>query len=339
MPPLHKASEYIKVALICLLGSSVTTYFTCQSCHTNIERYVWVTFFSTLLWFSLWIGNESLTVFISSRISWVAFPLKRFIIGVTSTVVFTVLMVLAIVMVWEKVMHFNFGGYFEVVFTSLIITFFISLFLHGKEFLVRWRAAAVDAEASKRESIKAQYESLKNQVNPHFLFNSLNALTNLVYEDQDKAAKFIKQLSEVYRYVLDTRDREMVSLEEELRFLNAYLFLQQIRFGDKLQIKIELNGIESQVAPLAFQMLIENAIKHNVIALDDPLIINVYSANDYLVVENNFQKKTVLKEDSPGIGLDNIRKRYSFLSDRPIEVIETEKLFTVKLPILKAAVI
>lgn len=335
MPPLRKVSEYIKVALICTVGSSVTTYFTCQSCHADIVKYVWVTFFSSVLWFSLWIGNESLTVFISSKISWVAFPLKRFIIGVTSTVVFTVLMVLAIVMVWEKVLHFNFGSYFEVVFTSLIITFFISLFLHGKEFLVRWRAAAVDAEASKRESIKAQYESLKNQVNPHFLFNSLNALTNLVYEDQDKAAKFIKQLSDVYRYVLDTRDREMVSLEEELRFLNSYLFLQQIRFGDKLQIKIELSGIVSHVAPLAFQMLIENAIKHNVISQDDPLMIRLYSESNYLVIENNFQKKSVLKEDSPGIGLDNIRKRYAFLSERPIEVIQTEKLFSVRLPILK----
>ena len=339
MPPIRKVSEYIKVALICTFGSSATTYFTCQSCHTDLEKYLWVTFFSSLLWFSLWIGNESLTVFISSRISWVAFPLKRFIIGVTSTVAFTVLMVLAIVVVWEKVMHFNFGGYFEVVFTSLIITFFISLFLHGKEFLVRWRGAAVDAEASKRESIKAQYESLKSQVNPHFLFNSLNALTNLVYEDQDKAAKFIKQLSDVYRYVLDTRDREMVSLEEELRFLNAYLFLQQIRFGDKLQIKIELNGIESQIAPLAFQMLIENAIKHNVISQDNPLVIRLYSTKDYLVVENNFQKKPVLKEDSPGIGLENIRKRYAFLSALPIEVDQTEKLFTVKLPILKTAIV
>ena len=234
-------------------------------------------------------------------------------------------------------MHFRFGSYLEMIFISLTITFFISLFLHGKEFLVRWKAAAVDAEASKRESMMAQYESLKSQVNPHFLFNSLNALTNLVYEDQDKAAKFIKQLSEVYRYVLDTRNREVVGLEEELQFLKAYLFLQQIRFGDKLQIKIELSGVESPVAPLAFQMLIENAIKHNVISQEDPLTIRLYSTQNYLVVENNLQKKSVLREDSPGIGLDNIRKRYAFLSDQPIEVNQTEKLFSVRLPILKTA--
>lgn len=300
---------------------------------------MWVTFFSSVLWILLWIGNESLTTYISCKISWVEFPLKRFIIGVTITVLYTVSVVMLIVLVWEKVMNFNFGSYFDVVFTSLVITFIISLFLHGKEFLVQWKAAAVDAEASKRESIMAQYESLKSQINPHFLFNSLNALTNLVYEDQDKAAKFIKQLSEVYRYVLDTRNREVVSLEEELHFLNAYLFLQQIRFGDKLQIKDELKGVESSVAPLAFQMLIENAIKHNVISQEDPLIIRLYSVQNYLVIENNLQKKSVLREDSVGIGLDNIRKRYGFLSNLPIEVSQTEKLFSVKLPILKTEVV
>ena len=99
---------------------------------------------------------------------------------------------------------------------------------------------------------------------------------------------------------------------------------------------MELEGVESQVAPLAFQMLIENAIKHNVISEEDPLTIRLYSDNGYLVVENNFMKKSVLKEDSPGIGLENIRKRYVFLSDRPLEVVQTEKLFIVKLPILKA---
>ena len=329
--------SYGKVILISIAGSFLITYFTCHSCHTNSERYLWATFFSSLLWVSLWIGNEQLSIYVTSRIPWVQYPVKRLVVGVVSTVLFTVAVVLSIVTVWERVMNFSFGGSYTIVLSSLIITFFISLFLQGRGFLLSWKEAAVAAEAANKESIKAQYESLKSQVNPHFLFNSLNALTNLVYEDQDKAAKFIKQLSEVYRYVLDTRNREVVSLEEELQFLNAYLFLQQIRFGDKLQIKIELNGVESQVAPLAFQMLIENAIKHNVISQDDPLMIRLYSDLDYLVIENNFQKKSVLMEDSPRIGLENIRKRYAFLSDRPIEVVQGEKLFTVKLPILKTA--
>ncbi len=206
--------------------------------------------------------------------------------------------------------------------------------MHGRSFLLNWKQSSIAAEQLKRESIAAKYESLKNQVNPHFLFNSLNALSNLVYEDQDKAVKFIKQLSEVYRYVLDTREKEVVSIAEELKFLQSYLFLQQIRFGDKLKIEISVRKEAINVAPLALQLLIENAIKHNVVSEDDPLTVRIFEADQYIVVENNLQKKTSLGEPSAGVGLQNICKRYEFLSDRKVETIKDEKTFTVKLPIL-----
>jgi LytS/YehU family sensor histidine kinase len=185
-----------------------------------------------------------------------------------------------------------------------------------------------------KENFVARFENLKSQVNPHFLFNSFNALTNLVYEDQDKAAKFIKKLSDVYRYVLDTRDREVVSLEEEMDFLKSYVFLQQIRFGEKLKIDIQLNGIKSMVAPLALQMLIENAIKHNVVSEESPLTVKVYADDQYLAVENDLQKKVILSEDKSGVGLDNIRKRYEFLTGREIVIQETPEKFIVRLPFI-----
>ena len=207
----------------------------------------------------------------------------------------------------------------------------------GRSFLINWRKAAVDSERLKRESVKAQYEALKNQVNPHFLFNSLNALTNLVYEDQDKAAKFIKQLSEVYRYVLDTRDKELVTLEEELRFVKSFVYLQEIRFGDnlKFELSMDANPGELQVAPLALQLLIENAIKHNIISREQPLHIRITNSNDWIIVENNVQRKTMITESHTGMGLENIRQRYKFLSDKPMEVIEAEGNFVVKLPLIK----
>jgi LytS/YehU family sensor histidine kinase len=154
-----------------------------------------------------------------------------------------------------------------------------------------------------------------------------------VYEDQDKAVQFIKQLSEVYRYVLDTREKEVVSLEEDKKFLDSYLYLQQIRFGDKLKLEVKLDGVKSMVAPLVLQMLVENAIKHNIISEENPLTIRVYSREHFIVIENTLQKKTILSEDSPGIGLDNIQKRYEFLSDKKVEVIQND-LFIVKLPII-----
>jgi hypothetical protein len=331
-----KIKGYLIVVVISLVGSASTTYFTCTGCHSNLPKYAWVAFFYTLLWVFLWIGNGELTEQISKKISWVKFPVKRLIVGVIATVAYTVGIVLLISKSWEVSFNFRFDSYLEIVSSSLIITFFISLFLHGRGFLIAWRAAAVDTERLQKESVKAQYDSLKNQVNPHFLFNSLNALTNLVYEDPDKAAKFIKQLSEVYRYVLDTHEKELVPLEEEVKFLDSYLFLQQIRFGAKLRLDIQLENKQGQVAPLALQMLIENAIKHNVIAEEQPLTIRVYFQNNYIVVENNLQRKTIITEESSGLGLENIKKRYAFLTDKEVTIAELDSMFKVELPIILA---
>jgi LytS/YehU family sensor histidine kinase len=211
------------------------------------------------------------------------------------------------------------------------ITLVITVILTSRSFLLNWRQTAIDAEKFKRESTVAKFESLRNQVNPHFLFNSLNALTNLVYEDQDKAAKFIKQLSEVYRYLLETRDLEIVPLSEETRFLDSYLFLQKIRFGEKLKVTVSLDDESCMVAPLVLQMLVENAIKHNEISEEHPLNIRLYLDGDYLVVENSLQKKSTMAGGSPGIGLDNICKRYEFLTEKKVEI-HQNNLFTVRLP-------
>jgi LytS/YehU family sensor histidine kinase len=182
--------------------------------------------------------------------------------------------------------------------------------------------------------VQAQYSSLRNQVNPHFLFNSLNALTHLVNQNPDQAVKFIKQLSEVYRYVLETRDQELVSLSEEIQFLTSYMYLQQIRFGEKLQLIMELGEQQGRVAPLALQMLMENAIKHNIVSEEHPLRIRVYRQEDYLVVENNRQQKKTLAEESSGVGLENIRKRYEFLSALPMKVEEQPDSFKVFIPMI-----
>jgi LytS/YehU family sensor histidine kinase len=256
------------------------------------------------------------------------------IIGLITTVAYTVLAVIGITTFYEAVFQINIGNIQWTVYGSILITIVISLVLHSRAFLQHWQQAKVESEKFEKESISAKYESLKNQVNPHFLFNNLNALTNLVYEDQDKAVKFIKQLSDVYRYVLDTRDREVVPLEEEVKFLNAYIFLQQIRFGDKLKVDVMLNGVESMVAPLSLQMLIENAIKHNVVSDDNPLHVNVYSNSKYIVVENNLQKKVVDGNVSSKLGLENIRKRYEYISGKKVVIEERDAKFVVCLPFI-----
>lgn len=331
---MSKVKEYAWGMLVAIIGSTVAIYFMCTSCRRDIDMYLWNVAFSTIAWFTLWTVNNELNHYLNNKISWIQAPVKRLIVGVLFTIFFTVLAIVTILKAWELIWDENFENYSDIIVNSLIITFFISLFFHGRSFLLEWRRSAVDAERYQKESMTAIYESLKSQVNPHFLFNSLNALTNLVYEDPDKAAKFIKQLSEVYRYVLDTRNREVVSLQEELKFLESYIYLQKIRFGDKLSIDQSLNGVNSMVAPLALQMLIENAVKHNEISEENPLHIKVYRDNDFIVVENNLQKRTLLGESDLGLGLDNIVKRYQFLSNKKVEVNQTATLFIVKLPLI-----
>lgn len=323
----------LKFAGSFIVASVVQTYFTCPMCNTR-EEFILISSFTLVMWILLWRGNSLLNHFVDSQVSWYLFPTKRLVVGLISTVVYTLIAVITAMMAFEKVFDFSFGkSYLWTIYFSVIVTVIISLILHSREFLLRGRQATLDKEIHQKESIRAKYEALKSQVSPHFLFNSLNALTNLVYEDQDKAAKFIKQLSEVYRYVLDTRDKEVVSLEEEKKFLDSYLFLQQIRFGDKLILSVDLDSTKTLVAPLVLQMLVENAIKHNVISEEDPLHIHIFQRDGFIVVENDLQRKAVLVDDSPGLGLDNIAKRYEFLSDKKIEVIKNGK-FIVKLPII-----
>ena len=158
-----------------------------------------------------------------------------------------------------------------------------------------------------------------------------------MYEDQDLAAKFIKNLSDVYRYVLEQKDKEVVDLTSEMEFVENFVFLQKIRFGENLKVQWNTNnGNAAFVAPLSVQMLVENAIKHNTISEEEPLSIHLYlNENNHLVVENNLQPKNIVKKDSSRLGLDNIKARYTYLTNRPVEVDNLDNSFRVKLPVLE----
>jgi Histidine kinase len=324
----------LRMFIVSALGSAIITYFTCPSCSHNPSKFALITFFSFLMWVLMWIGSESISHFVARKISWVNHPVKALLTTVIATAIFTLTAGFGFAKSLEYARDMEFANYYSFLIVPLIISFLISSFMHGREFLLGWREAAVKAERYEKENMVAQYENLKTQVDPHFLFNSLNVLTSLVYEDTEKSVKFIKQLSEVYRYVLDTRSKEVVTLAEELKFVDAYLYLQQIRFGDKLIIENNLRNKEGMVAPLVLQMLVENAIKHNTISIDDPLTIKMYETGGAICVENNLQQKNETYINSMGIGLENIRKRYAFLSDKPVEVEKQRDRFKVAIPIL-----
>lgn len=195
----------------------------------------------------------------------------------------------------------------------------------------------LQAERQEKENILSRYESLKNQVNPHFLFNSLNTLAALVYEDPALAEKFITKLTKVYRYVLEHKEEILVTVQEELRFMENYVFLQKIRFTENLRLNIDINPVPQQVIPpMTVQLLVENAIKHNVITRDKPLFIDIYIEEFFLVVRNTYQKREP-HAPSTGIGLQNLTERYSFLSDMQPKFFIEDSYYIAKIPLLNLA--
>lgn len=181
----------------------------------------------------------------------------------------------------------------------------------------------------------AKFDALKNQLDPHFLFNSLNVLTSLIGENPEAARRFTTALSKVYRYVLEQKSKELVSLEEELQFAQLYMSLLTVRFEDSIVFSspTELRNPSAKVVPLSLQLLLENAVKHNQVTASKKLHISIYEENGTLVVSNNLQEKQSLKE-STGVGLQNIKDRYALLTQRPMVITKNKKEFKVAIPIL-----
>ncbi|MEO1515677.1 MAG: histidine kinase [Bacteroidota bacterium] len=221
--------------------------------------------------------------------------------------------------------------------SSLTMTFMILGLYESIYFYQKFQTSRLEKQRLEKENILSQLEGLKNQVNPHFLFNSLNTLTYIIPEDPELAVRFVQKLSKVYRYILEIRDKKLIYLSEELEFLNSYVFLLKERFEENLQIEINIpdDHLHSKVVPLSLQILIENAIKHNIISSDRPLCVEVFVEDgETLVVRNNLQKKKS-RPTSTRFGLENIKNRYAFFSDRTVEVISSATSFIVSIPLLK----
>jgi two-component system, LytTR family, sensor kinase len=220
--------------------------------------------------------------------------------------------------------------------------FRINLFLNTLHVIFLYKdqleGAQKEALIYKKISMDAQLQALQNQVNPHFLFNNLSVLSALIPSNADASVEFVKQFSKVYRYVLKSPSKDIVPLSEELNFIQSYLYLLKTRFSDSLQVHVDvpLHLYQYHVVPVTLQMLVENAIKHNVASQRHPLVIEIFAADDNaLVIRNNLQHKVVNEENSTQLGLNNIARRYDFLSKKHIRIEKNEKDFTVTLPLLQ----
>jgi sensor histidine kinase YesM len=217
---------------------------------------------------------------------------------------------------------------------GVLINLIVYMFLHLLFQNYQTQQIAVELERTQAVNLGAQYELLKQQVNPHFLFNSLNTLKSMVDIQDPQSSDFILKLSDFYRFTLESRKMDLISLREELQILDSYVYLLKARFEDGFVMlnEIDPKQYDSAIPPFTLQLLIENCIKHNVVSLDKPLKIKLYTEGDFLVIENQIQLKRGAL--STGVGLDNINQRFMHLIHREIEIDKTETTFKVKIPMI-----
>jgi len=285
--------------------------------------------------------NSTFFDYLNKKVVWKKYKNYRILIGAAGSIVLTMLGLVFIRAFLEIAVEGNtwntfaanqrFGDYVY----SLLVTAVVSIFFHAVYFYKSWQENKVKEHKIIAGTASAQFDALKNQLDPHFLFNSLNVLTSLIEEDPHQAQKFTTSLSKVYRYVLEQKNKDLVFVDEELKFAKTYMRLLKMRFEDSIVLELPDNASnpEAKIVPLSLQLLLENAVKHNVVTAKKPLHIKVFESADKLVVSNNLQEKQVVNKSS-GVGLRNIRQRYGLLSSKEVLIEKTATDFSIQLPML-----
>jgi len=310
--------------------------------------YAWNMYLVTLIYtFTLWLGNRYIMIWARNKYPSFSDTKKRLVVQSSIMLGFTLFTCnflgyidYLIEGVWLKVDCYSKLSTADKIINSNNAAIFCSVIIiaiyETRYFMSELKESVEETENLKRENLKAQLDALRTQVNPHFLFNNLNTLVSLIPEDPEQAVDFVQQLSKLYRHILEVKDEKSISLIDELEVLKAYAFLLKTRFGNNLEVKIDVPAekLHKKIVPLSLQLLMENAIKHNIVSSDKPLQIHIFAENGSLVVNNNLQMKKQITE-STSIGLDNIRNRYKLLGDKTVKVTETETNFTVSIPLIE----
>ena len=291
--------------------------------------------------FAFSLGNMLYFNLIGKYLNWNKNPEKTLIISILGVIPVNILIYFLLNIVFKVLVfglsfhdfirHINPFEYTMVVLFALVI----ALFIITKYSFKKIRETQLKAEQLKTQNERIKFESLKAQLDPHFLFNNLNVLASLIGENPEKAEEFTLKLSDIYQYVLAQKDKNLVPLKEEFTFAENYLDLLKMRFEDGLSYSLPKQiDPEAQIPPLSLQLLLENAIKHNKISTENPLNIHIETQPDKLIVWNKFQPKK--QTGTTGIGLKNIQKRYDLLSGKHVNISQDQQVFKVELPILEA---
>ena len=323
--------------LVFVVGQYMSNGFSYDSVGQFIEDFIFYQLYAFVLGFS------NMTFFgFMERINWKPGAyIKRILLGIVGSTLITLLGLFllraftSVVYVGNSFKFFianeSWSGYSFGLWITLTI---VSVF-HVVYFYNRFQKNKLKEQKVIAGTASAKFDALKNQLDPHFLFNSLNVLTSLIEENPESAQKFTTSLSKVYRYVLEQKNKELVTVDEELKFAKTYMSLLKMRFEDSIIFDIPEQALdpESKVVPLALQLLLENAVKHNIVTSGKPLHIKIYETEQNLVVENNLQPKQIVKKSS-GVGLENIKQRYQLLTNKRVSINQNSTSFLVSIPML-----
>ncbi len=321
------------IGVICMVGLSGHIPHSFQSWLLNGG-------YSIMLGLGLFGNGYVYGLFEKKWVDWLKHPFKSLIISFLITTIYSSVVIFFTNWFWYILLgdhswkeFLTFGR--SILIINYIALYIVALFFYARGFFSDWKQSIISEQQLKQEALSLQYKVLSNQVNPHFLFNSLNVLSSLISIDKDRAQIFVNKLSGFYRDLLTFKGKDIVSLQEECDFVNQYLDLQAERFGDNIRFENKVKmDIDFQIIPMTLQMLVENAIKHNQISKDHALNISIYNDDEYLMVENSF-KPYLNPVDGERLGLKNLSERYKYLSDKAMVVENENQVFRVKVPLLK----
>lgn len=331
--------RFLFAGIISFLIGFIFMFLACPTCPIRLEAVVQNAGYSLFLGYGLFSFGFVFGWLEKRYVSWIIYPVKSLFLVLLFSTIYSGLVIFGVNYIWHSLIgHIDFSDfvvrYGYIMWIEFIIFYFIALWFYARSFFFEWRQEVENKEKLKREALQLQYESLKTQVNPHFLFNSLNALNTLIDIDVEAAKSFTTELSRFYRDILQLKGKELIELDEELAILKRYLYLQQIRFGEKFSFKVQTHvSKKALVIPLSVQMLIENVFKHNVISSDQRLQINVLAKDGVLIISNTFIPKTQ-KEPSTGLGLNNLKERVSYLTGKDVVYGVVNEQFQVVLPLI-----
>jgi len=288
----------------------------------------------------LWRGNRLIWIYLDKKFPWGIYGRKRFFIHLLLGYLLSVGIINACYFILRFAITNGPPSSEQVLTTNVFgLLLFIPVFsmYFSLQFLNYWRKSETEMEHYQKESVRSELKNLKNHLDPHFLFNNLNILSALIDRGPERSKNFLGRFAQVYRKMLQSSSEDLVTLEEEISFIDSYIYLLDTRFGNAISFKMNISesSKSKMLPPLTLQMLIENAVKHNVASDEKPLVVEINSNTEEVLIRNNVNPKIVTESESSGTGLNNIRDRITYFSNESIVINETKEMFSVTIPLIE----